>query len=498
MIKHTREHNMAAHKALYIYGEWISGYGKEFASQNPYNNETVWRAPGASVSDVSRAVKGAKMALPTWSSFSLDQRIGYLKSFQKELQKISSKLSTAISRETGKPLWESKTEVAAMLGKVDISIQAYRERCPEKSSEQNGFTSSTRHKPHGVLAVLGPFNFPGHLPNGHIVPALLAGNTVVFKPSEQTPNVAELMVQCWEQTGLPPGVLNLLQGGPDIGKALSLHEEINGLLFTGSYTTGQKLLEAFSKTPEKILALEMGGNNPLVVWEAEDAKAAVVMTIQSAYLTAGQRCTCARRLIIPDGSKGEAFLETLIPMIQKLKVGHYQDDPEPFMGPVISQPSAVKALSKQASWELHGAKSLVRLNHLEDGTGRVTPGLIDVTNRESKDDEEVFAPLLQVIRAADFEKAVQEANATKFGLSAGLISDNPDHYEFFYRHINAGIVNWNRPITGASSAAPFGGIGRSGNHRPSAFYAADYCAYPVGSMETGKARMPDTLPPGIS
>ena len=482
------------HKALYVYGEWISGYGKEFVSQDPYSQEELWRAPAASVSDVSRAVRGAKMALPAWAGLTVDERINFLQSYKKALQEISPKLTKAISMETGKPLWESKTEVSAMMGKVDISIDAYRERCAQKTSEQSGFTAATRHKPHGVLAVLGPFNFPGHLPNGHIVPALLAGNTVVLKPSEQTPLVAEMMVQCWEKAELPRGVMNLLQGGADIGKALGSHEEINGLLFTGSYTTGQKLLEAFAKTPEKILALEMGGNNPLIVTDVKDLEAAAYTTIQSAFITAGQRCTCARRLIIMNDEKGDAFLKILIQKMEGIKIGHYKDTPEPFMGPVISQPSAVKAVMKLASLKMHGANILVKLEQLEENTGRVTPGLVDVTHATNREDEEIFGPLLQVIRVEDFDAAIKEANDTKFGLSAGLLSDSQDEYDHFYRHIKAGVVNWNRPITGASSAAPFGGIGRSGNHRPSAFYAADYCAYPVASMESGVLSKPKPLP----
>jgi len=486
-IRELKEKNRATPKALYVFGEWISGYGKELISYDPYSGDVVWQAPAASVTDVSRAVKGAAMALPLWSATPLEKRIDIVQAYKKALEEASPKLTAAISKETGKPTWEAKTEVAAMMGKVDISIKAYEERCPTNIQKQKGLTTATRHKPHGVLAVLGPFNFPGHLPNGHIVPALLAGNTIVFKPSELTPLVSEIMVQCWIEAGLPTGVINLIPGTAEIGKALATHDEINGLLFTGSYNTGQKLLETFAKTPQKILALEMGGNNPLVVSGVKDLKAAALMTIQSAFLTAGQRCTCARRLIVHNQ---DDFIETLVEMMKKIRVGHYKDDPEPFMGPVISQPAAVRAVSMQATWELYGGKSLVKLKHLQEGTGRVTPGLIDVTHLEKRFDEEIFGPLLQVIRVDTFEEAIAEANNTKFGLSAGLFSDSSEQYETFYRQIRAGVVNWNRPLTGASSAAPFGGIGCSGNHRPSAFYAADYCAYPVASMESEKLEMP--------
>jgi len=482
------------HKALYVYGEWISGYGNELTSYDPYSGKAVWQAPGASVSDVSRAVKGARSALLGWRMLTLEQRIEILKEYRKILEKRSGELAAAISQETGKPAWEAKTEVQAMMGKVDISVRAYSERTPTVETEQSGFISATRHKPHGVLAVLGPFNFPGHLPNGHIVPALLAGNTVVFKPSEQAPMVAELMIQCFIEAGLPPGVINLIPGDHRIGKALSTHTDIDGLLFTGSYSTGQKLLESFAKAPQKILALEMGGNNPLVVSKIENIEAAAAMIIQSAFITAGQRCTCARRLIVHDQ---DDLIDLLVEKIPQIKIGHYQDSPEPFMGPVISQSAAVKAVSAQAGLEIYGGFPLVKLQHLKESTGQVTPGLIDVTYMEKRSDEEIFAPLLQLVRVVCLEEALKEANNTKFGLSAGLLSDSAETYELFYRHIRAGVVNWNRPITGASSAAPFGGIGCSGNHRPSAFYAADYCAYPVASMESEKLEMPSSLPPGL-
>ncbi len=488
---------MATHKGLYIHGEWISGYGKERTSVNPYNGQLIWKAPAASFSDVARAVRAAKTAFLRWSETPFDERVELVKAFKKILHEESGLLAEAISQETGKPLWESKTEVQAMMGKVDISIQAYEERCPETSKEQKNLTYRTRHRPHGVLAVLGPFNFPGHLPNGHIVPALLAGNTIIFKASEHTPLVAELTVKCWERAGLPPGVINLLQGGPDIGKALSQHEEIDGLFFTGSYPTGQKLLDHFSKHPEKILALEMGGNNPLVVSHVEDLKAAACTVIQSAFLTSGQRCTSARRLIVINDKQGEKFIDTLARMIKKIKVGYFSESPPPFMGPVISQPAAVKAVMKQGSLELNGGKPIIKLKHLEENTGRVTPGLIDVTDVENLPDEETFAPLLQLIRASHFDEAVKIAGNTRYGLAAGLLSDRKEDWGKFFQRVRAGVVNWNRPTTGASSAAPFGGVGISGNHRPSAYYAADYCAYPVASIESDKVVLPESKLPGL-
>ncbi|MGL5285779.1 MAG: succinylglutamate-semialdehyde dehydrogenase, partial [Aeromonas sp.] len=399
--------------------------------------------------------------------------------------------------ETGKPLWETRTEVAAMQGKIAISIKAHSERTGTVENPMPGAKAYVRHKPHGVVAVFGPYNFPGHLPNGHIVPALIAGNTVVFKPSELTPMVAEETLKIWLEAGLPAGVINLVQGEVETGKALAGHPGIDGLFFTGSSRTGHLLHEQFAGQPGKILALEMGGNNPLIVKDVSDIDGAVHAIIQSAFVTSGQRCTCSRRLFIERGSVGDALLERLREVVSHISVGFYDATVQPFMGAMISEKAALGMVEAQAKLKALGGEVLLELKHLTPGTGFVSPGMIDVTAVAALPDEEHFGPLLQVIRFADFDAAIDLANATRYGLSAGLLGDSEADWQHFFKRIRAGIVNWNKPLTGASSAAPFGGIGASGNHRASAYYAADYCAYPVASVEESKASMPEQLSPGL-
>lgn len=406
------------------------------------------------------------------------------------VQATASILAETISKETGKPLWDSYTEVQAMLNKIPLSIEAYRQRCATTERPQKNGISITRHKPHGVVVVIGPFNFPGHLPNGHIVPALLAGNTVVFKPSEFTPLTAVLMIQCWEKAGLPKGVINLVQGLHETGKALLSNSTIAGVFFTGSAQTGGLILKQLGTSPQKILALEMGGNNPLIISHVSDINTACHLTIQSGYLTSGQRCTCARRLIVVESDQTQSFLGELIQMIRDIKVGPYTDRPEPFMGPLIHQKAAEHVLTMQSKLKSLGGNSLVESQILEPGTSFLSPGLMDVTHIPNKPDEELFGPFLQIIRVDNLAAAIEEANKTQYGLSAGLFSDSQAEYELFYQKVKAGVINWNTPLTGASSSAPFGGIGLSGNHRPSAFYAADYCSYPVASLESKNLNMP--------
>ncbi|MGL4898690.1 MAG: succinylglutamate-semialdehyde dehydrogenase, partial [Shewanella sp.] len=375
---------------------------------------------------------------------------------------------------------------------------AYNKRTGTQANDTPAGRAVLRHKPHGVVAVFGPYNFPGHLPNGHIVPALLAGNTVVFKPSELTPKVAELMVSLWEKAGLPAGVLNLVQGEVETGKALASHPQLDGLFFTGSSRTGHLLHQQYAGHPGKILALEMGGNNPLIIKGVADIKAAVHEILQSAYISSGQRCTCARRLYVEQGEQGDALVAKLVDAVKQIKVGPWNAQPQPFMGSMISEAAAKGMLAAQANLLSLGGVPLVELTHLQAGTGLVSPGLIDVTAVSELPDEEYFGPLLQLVRYRDFDEAITLANQTRYGLSAGILADSREDYEYFFARIRAGIVNWNKQITGASGAAPFGGVGASGNHRASAFYAADYCAYPVASVEADAVSLPATLSPGLS
>ncbi|MCV4341315.1 succinylglutamate-semialdehyde dehydrogenase [Pseudomonas capsici] len=483
--------------SLYIAGAWQAGQGEAFDSLNPVTQQVLWSGQGASASQVEVAVQAARQAFAGWASRSLEDRISVLESFAASLKQHADELSRCIGEETGKPLWESATEVTSMVNKIAISVQSYRERTGEKSGPLGDATAVLRHKPHGVVAVFGPYNFPGHLPNGHIVPALLAGNTVLFKPSELTPRVAELTVRCWIEAGLPAGVLNLLQGGRETGVALAASPGIDGLFFTGSSRTGNALHQQFAGRPDKILALEMGGNNPLVVDQVQDVDAAVYTVIQSAFISAGQRCTCARRLLVPQGAWGDAFLVRLVAVTATLEVGAFDRQPAPFMGSVISLQAAAALLAAQRDLLAKGAIALLEMTQPQDRAALLTPGILDVSAVSNRPDEELFGPLLQVIRYADFDAAIAEANDTQYGLAAGLLSDSEARYKQFWLQSRAGIVNWNKQLTGAASSAPFGGVGASGNHRASAYYAADYCAYPVASLEAGALALPATLTPGI-
>jgi succinylglutamic semialdehyde dehydrogenase len=458
---------------------------EKLVSTNPATGEEVW---SGETGDAAAEVAIARAAWPAWAAHSHSYRIEAVRRFANVVRSKEAEFAELIARETGKPFWEARTEVAAVVNKVQISIEAYAERTPQRKMEAAlGNKTAVRHKPHGVLAVLGPYNFPAHLPNGHIVPALIAGNAVVFKPSEKTPATGAMLVSCFHEAGIPEEVLRLLIGGPEQGRALAGQPGIDGLLFTGSARAGTAIHKQFAEVPQKILALELGGNNPLVVWQSKDVDAAATIAVQSAYLTAGQRCTAARRLIVEDGAEGP-LLEAIGALIDRMIVDGPFADPQPFMGPVIDNAAADHVQEQWLNLMMKGGKPLRRLDRPFEERPYLTPALIDVTDAKDRPDEEIFGPVLQVIRVKDFDAAIDEANNTRFGLAASLVGGTPELYDKFWANVRAGVINWNKPTNGAPSNAPFGGIGLSGNHRPSAFYAADYCAYPVTSSEADRAR----------
>jgi succinylglutamic semialdehyde dehydrogenase len=470
---------------VYIDGRWRSGSGAHFENHCPATGDVVWEGNGASEAEVNEAVASARRAFTKWAHMPQADRTAILERYAEEIAKRADAIAETVSRDMGKVLWESKSEAATMKAKVAVSIAAQVERAGSKFSTADFGSSHLTHRPHGVMAVYGPFNFPGHLPNGHIVPALLAGNTCVFKPSELAPGVAYYMAEAFAAAGLPEGCLNIVHGGRDAGGAL-LNADINGLLFTGSAATGVFFHKHFAGRPEVILALEMGGNNPLIIWDPADVDAAADIAAQSAFLTSGQRCSCARRIILPEGAWGDQVADAIVARAEGLAIGAWNEDGM-FMGPLVSERAAVNAVEFQDMLLARGGRALKLLQRLERGGGFVSAGVVDVTGAKDVPDEELFGPVMQIIRVPDFDQAIARANASRYGLSGGLISDDDVLWVKAHQELRAGILNRNRPTAGASGNMPFGGPGLSGNFRPGAYYAADYCAWPQASQVSDKA-----------
>ena len=470
---------------VYIDGKWRPGNGAAFAKHCPATGEVSWEGHSADAGEVAAAVASARAAFAGWARTPAQDRIAIMERYAEEIGKREASIAQAISRDMGKALWDSQAEAATMKAKIGASVAALKERAGDRDEPAAFGQSRLTHRPHGVMAVFGPFNFPGHLPNGHIVPALLAGNTCVFKPSELAPSVAEIMADAFAAAGLPEGCINIVHGGRDTGAAL-IDQPINGLLFTGSAATGVFFHKHFAGRPDVILALEMGGNNPLIIWEPADVDAAADIAAQSAYLTTGQRCSCARRLILPEGAFGDAVIDAIAARARGIRIGAW-NEPGIFMGPLVSPKAAAQAVEFYQMLLSKGGKPILPLEAGPQGTGFVSPGIVDVTGAEGIPDEELFGPLIQISRVANFDDAILRANATRYGLSGGLVSDDDALWERAYSEMRAGVLNRNRPTAGASGAMPFGGPGLSGNFRPGAYYAADYCAWPQASQLAPKA-----------
>ncbi len=488
---------MARGPADYIDGRWRPlGEGAAIRSDDPARpGDVVWSADPVE-GHVREAIDAAGLAFPAWQALGIEARTEALHRWREAAAAHADRLASLIVLETGKIASEARAEAGLVSKKVDITLGPHSAGRVAGYDVPAGETRIGRcsFRPHGVMAVLGPFNFPAHLPNGHIVPALLAGNTVVFKPSDKTPAVGQALAEIAEAAELPPGVFNLVQGGAGPASTLVADPGVDGILFTGSWPVGRRILEANLDSPGRIVALELGGSNPAVVMPDADLRQAVVECVRASFATTGQRCTCTRRIIL-HADIADDFIEAFCKVASTLVVGPGDSDSPVFMGPMISSDAVDSVLAFQDGLHARGGRVLVQSTRI-DGTGHfLTPGVVLVDRFEIEHDEECFGPLVQIAIATDLEDAMAQANATRYGLASSIFTRDDGIWERFLAHSRAGCVNRNCGTAGASGALPFGGLGSSGNHRPAGAFSIDYCAHPVASMiETGTEVI---VPPGM-
>lgn len=470
----------------------------QLTSTNPATNEKLWSGTVADATSINRAVEASIDAQKRWEDTPLETRKQIIRSFSEQVVAYGEEAARIIAEDSGKPLWEARTEVKSLRNKVQAVFDAYEQRACTVTKQVSGRLSVTRYRPHGVMAVLGPHNFPMSMPNSHVMPALLAGNSVIFKPSEKTPYAGEYYADLWLRAGLPKDTLQVLHGTSDVAHVLIAHPRVNGVLFIGSRQAGISIQKQLVGASDKICALEMGGNSPLVIWDYDDLRLAVHITVQSGYISGGQRCSSARRLIIRRTIADE-FVPALRQAVERIIVGgQFDTNPTPFMGPLIDRDAVRNFFSKYDAAISAGAGVIVPAQPIPElGDNFVKPGLIDVTDIKLPD-EEVFGPLLQISHVSTLAEAIAEANATQFGLAAGIVTQDRASYEQFYRQTKAGIINWNQPLTGATTAAPFGGVKASGNYRPAGYLSVDYCSYPCASIEDETPTVPEKMVAGVS
>lgn len=478
------QHALLSHPAGdYIDGRFLPIPGNTVVSRNPAQPEEIIWSGAPDPAHVDQAVAAARAALPAWSALPREKRMEALLRWKNVTQHHAERIASLITDEMGKILSESIFEANALGGKVhltldDHSIRRVNEYEVAVSASRAG---CCRFKPHGVMAIIGPFNFPAHLANGHWVPALLLGNTIVFKPSEKTPAVGQLLAELMHEAALPPGVFNLVQGGADIASKLVVHDDLDGILFTGSWPVGRTILEANLDRPGRMIALEMGGDNPVVVMPSANLRQAVIECIRAAYSTTGQRCTCARRLIL-HRTIADRFISAFAKAASTLIIGPGKATEPVFMGPLISEAAADAVITYQEQLARRGGKVILEAARLDRPGHFVSPGIIEVDRFSPDTDEELFGPLVRITIVDSLDEAIEQANATRYGLAASIFTGDDAEYEAFFHACRAGCINRNTGTAGASSKLPFGGLGHSGNHRPAAAFSVDYCAYPVANM----------------
>ncbi len=491
-------------KGDFIAGRWVRSEksDEEWTVQSPANLKDTVIHMASRFDHVEQAVQSARKAYLPWAHMGLEKRKQYMMRLKEMFASKGSELAEILSRETGKPLWETKTEVAALGSKIDITLNHSIKQITEEEIKDAlpGISGFTRHKPRGVMAVVGPFNFPAHLPNGHIIPALVSGNTVVFKPSDKTPVAGQWMAECYEKAEFPEGVFNMIQGRVEVGKRLVNHDQVDGVLFTGSYEVGLKIKQDTMTHHWKVLALEMGGKNASVIWKDAEIKKAVYESLIGSFMTAGQRCSCTSRIILHRDIRDQ-FVEQFYAAAKKLKIGHWRD--EVFMGPLIDQASVEKFIRYQEIAKREGAESLMRGKALDlDHNGYyVTPSINLVKEFDPKSvyqKSEIFGPNVAIFTVDTIEEALEINNSSGFGLVMSIFTKEKALFDKALIEAKVGVLNWNRTTNGASSKLPFGGMNKSGNDRPSGNLAIQYCTVPVASLEDHTPYSPANQPPGLN
>lgn len=437
--------------------------------------------------NVEEACAAARDAYPLWATLPMETRCSYLLKLKDIYNQNIDQMAQLISRDSGKPLWEGINEARNLGSKIDVTIKHSLNLIKEERIENAipGVDGVIRYRSRGVMAVIGPFNFPAHLPNGQIIPALIAGNTVVFKPSEHTPAVGQFMAELFEKANFPAGVFNLVQGDGGTGNILVRSHNVDGILFVGSYDVGLKIKEATLTHSWKILALEMGGKNSTVVWDDADLDKSIHETLIGAFMSSGQRCSGTSRIILHPKIADE-FITKFHKAAKKLAIGHWSENP--FMGALINQQAVDSYLRFQQIALREGAEKIMRgkVLELKHKGFYVSPSiyLVNKHNPESFYQKcEIFGPNVAVYITDDFDVAMGIANSSGFGLAMALFTRRVDLYKQAQFKARVGLLNWNRTTNGSSARMPFGGMGKSGNDRPSSHFSIQYCTIPVASLE---------------
>jgi acyl-CoA reductase-like NAD-dependent aldehyde dehydrogenase len=465
----------------YINGKWVDAKsGKTFENRNPANwDDIIGIFPRSGPEDVEEAVKAARKAYQSWRLVPPPKRADIIKKAADLLVQRKEEIAREMTREMGKILLETRGDVQEG---IDTGYYAAGEgrrlfSYTTTSELPNKFAMAIR-LPVGVAGVITPWNFPMAIPTWKIFPALVAGNTVVFKPASDTPKTATTLVQILEEAGVPEGVVNLVHGGGnEVGMAIVRHPDVDLISFTGSTAVGKVISREASDTLKRV-SLEMGGKNAQIVLEDANLELALDGVLWGAFGTAGQRCTATSRLILHEAIYDQ-FIEMLVERVKKLKVGNGLDESTE-MGPIINEAQLNKIHQYVEIGKQEGAKLLI-------GGYRLTGGeydkgwfyaptiFVDVHPKMRIAQEEIFGPVLCVIKVKSFEEAIEVLNDTVYGLSSSIYTRDVNKAFKAIRDIQAGITYINAPTIGAETHLPFGGVKQTGNgHREGGWTVFDF------------------------
>jgi len=453
----------------FINGIWkASQGGSMFKDANPADlNDFIGQFPDSIMEDAKEAIDAAKMAQEKWANVPAPQRGRYLLKASNIMEENLEQLARLLTREEGKPLKDSKGEVIRSIEILrffaGLSYRLKGETVP--SNYQNVFLFTIR-EPVGVASIITPWNFPIAIPVWKIAPALITGNTVVFKPSPSTPLIAQKLVEILEKVGIPKGVINLVQGGGDVGREMVVDKRVDVVSFTGSYATGSEIWKSRAETDKMIrYQLEMGGKNPLVVMADANLEKAAKMAVIGGFGLTGQACTSSSRIIVEEDVYSK-FLDAFVNETSKFKVGNPLKHEDINMGPVINEEQLEKDLYYIRLGGEEGAKLLYGGRKLEDGEYKdgyyIQPTIYtDVTKDMRIAKEEIFGPVASVMKFKGIEEAIEIANSIDYGLCASVCTDNLNTAHEFINKVEAGLIKVNQPTIGLELHVPFGGYKKS-------------------------------------
>jgi aldehyde dehydrogenase (NAD+) len=463
---------MAEDYRNYVGGKWVpASSGETFESRNPANRDEVLGVfPRSGAEDVNEAVRAAADAYQEWMRTPVPERSDYLMRAGLVLEDRKEELSELMTREMGKTLKESRGDIQEGIDFLFFMAgegrRFYGHTMP---SELRGKFSMTIRHPIGVVGLITPWNFPIAIPLWKIAPAIVAGCTSVFKPAEDTPLLATLMVQIFEEVGVPPGVLNLVHGyGEEAGEPLVDHPDVRAISFTGSLEVGKHIAERCGRQMKRC-SLELGSKNVLIVMPDANMDLAVEASAWGAFATSGQRCTATSRLVVHDDAR-EEFTERLLERVEGMKVGSGLD-PEVELAPVINAKQKDRVLEYVRIGQEEGAKLLTGGEELTgegyDKGNFLAPTVFDEMTPDMRiAQEEIFGPVTGIIRTGDVDEAIRIANSTKYGLSASIYTHDITNVFKAIRELEFGVVYVNAPTIGAEIQLPFGGMKSTGNgHR---------------------------------